>query len=56
MKENINIDNNKFYKIEQVLELLRTDKNLIFEIRSPKEKDGWYEHMLLICVRGFRDN
>lgn len=46
----------KFYKIEQVIGLLRNNKNLIFEIRSLKEKDGWYEHMLLICVQGITGN
>lgn len=46
----------KFYKIEEAIELFRNDKELIFEIRSDKEKDGWYEHMLLICVRGFTGN
>lgn len=46
----------KFYKIEQTIELLRNNKELVFEIRSSKEKDCWYEHMLLICVRGITGN
>ena len=46
----------KFYKIDRAIELLRNNKDLIFEIRSVKEKDDWYEHMLLMCVQGFTGN
>ncbi|MBZ9693290.1 hypothetical protein [Clostridium sp. M14] len=46
----------KSYTIFQVMELLKNNKELIFEIRNPKEKDGWYEHMLLMCVRGITGN
>lgn len=50
------MENDKPYKIEQAIEMLRENKELIFEIRSVKEKDGWYEHMLLLCVQGFTGN
>lgn len=50
------IDKNKPYTIEEIIATFRDNKDLIFEIRSPKEKDGWYEHMLLICVQGFTGN
>ncbi|KEI90739.1 hypothetical protein N493_15135 [Clostridium botulinum B2 433] len=50
------MSSDKFYKIEQAIELIRNNKELIFEIRNPKEKDVWYEHMLLICVQGITGN
>lgn len=46
----------KSYTIFQVMELIKDNKKLIFEIRNPKEKDGWYEHMLLIPVKGISGN
>ena len=50
------MSSDKIYKIEQAIELLRNNKDLIFEIRSVKEKDDWYEHMLLMCVQGITGN
>jgi len=47
---------NKVYKIEEAIMLLRDNKEIIFEIRSSKEKDIWREHMLLMCVQGFAGN
>ncbi|NFM46563.1 hypothetical protein FDB72_10525 [Clostridium botulinum] len=47
------MQDDKFYTIDQAIGLLRNNKELIFEIRGSKEKcNGWYEHMLLICVCG----
>lgn len=46
----------KYYNIFEIMELVKDNKEFIFEIRSAKEKDGWYEHMLLLCVRGFTGN
>lgn len=48
--------NDRAYTIFQAIELLKENKDLIFEIRDVKEKDGWYEHMLLICVQGMTGN
>ncbi|NFO72332.1 hypothetical protein FDC51_19770 [Clostridium botulinum] len=48
--------NDKSYKIEEIIPMLRKNKELIFEIRNPKDKENWYEHMLLICVQGFTGN
>lgn len=50
------MENDTFYKIDKAIELIRKNKELVFEIRSLKEKDGWNEHMLLICVQGFTGN
>ncbi|NFQ84160.1 hypothetical protein FDG04_02280 [Clostridium sporogenes] len=50
------MQDDKFYTIDQVIGLLKNNKELIFEIRNNKEKDIWYEHMLLICVRGITGN
>jgi hypothetical protein len=50
------MSSDNFYKIEEVIKMLRKNKELIFEIRSIKEKDNWYEHMLLLCVQGFTGN
>lgn len=44
--------NNKSYTIFQAMELIKDNKALIFEIRDIKEKNGWYDHMLLIPVKG----
>lgn len=48
--------NDTSYTIFQVMELIKDNKNLIFEIRVEKEKDGWYDHMLLIPVKGIGGN
>jgi DNA repair exonuclease SbcCD nuclease subunit len=44
------------YTIYEVMELIKGNKELIFEIRDIKEKDGWYDHMLLIPVKGISGN
>lgn len=46
----------KAYTIYEVMELIKDNKELIFEIRDVKEKDGWYDHMLLIPVKGIAGN
>lgn len=46
----------KSYKIEEAIQMLRNNTELIFEIRSLKEKDGWYKYMLLMCVQGITGN
>lgn len=43
--------NDKSYTIYEVMELIKDNKEVIFEIRDVKEKDGWYDHMLLIPVK-----
>lgn len=48
--------NDKAYTIYEVMELIKGNKELIFEIRDIKEKDGWYDHMLLIPVKGISGN
>ncbi|GAA0083379.1 hypothetical protein [Clostridium sp. CTA-6] len=47
------MQDDKFYTIDQAMRLLRTNKELIFEIRhaEPEKKTHFYEHMLLICVK-----
>ena len=42
----------KYYTIFQAMELIKDNKELIFEIRDEKQKDGWFKHMLLICTIG----
>ena len=46
----------KSFTIYQVMEMIKDNKDLIFEIRDVKEKDGWYEHMLLIPSIGITSN
>lgn len=46
----------KSYTIFQVFELIKENKELIFEIRDSVEKDGWYEHMLLMPIKGITGN
>ncbi|WP_455793403.1 hypothetical protein [Clostridium butyricum] len=48
--------NDKSYTIYEVMELIKDNKEVIFEIRDVKEKDGWYDHMLLIPVKGITGN
>lgn len=41
------------YTIYEVMEIIKNNKDLVFEIRDSKWKDSWYEHMLLVSVYGF---
>lgn len=50
------MDKNKSYKIEEAISMLRENDELVFEIREEKEKDVWYEYMLLIRVYGITGN
>jgi hypothetical protein len=34
------------------MDLIKDNKELIFEIRDKKQKSDWFKHMLLICVIG----
>jgi len=43
----------KAYTIYEVMEIIKNNKDVIFEIRESKWKDNWYEHMLLISAYGF---
>lgn len=44
------MSNDKSYTIDEAIVLLRKNKDLIFEIRDEREKNYWYEHMLLMCT------
>lgn len=46
----------KSYTIYQVMEIIKNNKELIFEIRDEKEKDGWYDYMILIPCIGVTSN
>lgn len=49
------MSNDKFYTLDEAIQILRKNKKIIFEVR---EKNSFYERMLLICVRnmsGFYD-
>lgn len=49
------MSNDKFYTLEKAIQILRDNKEIIFEIR---EKNSFYESLLLICVKnmsGFYD-
>ncbi|NFO86108.1 hypothetical protein FDC58_10545 [Clostridium botulinum] len=42
----------KSHTIYEVMEIIKNNKDVIFEIRDSKWKQDWYEHMLLISVHG----